>query len=589
MAEKNVIPTGTQIMAMPGPEAELVLNSLPFDIQLERVLQVPWKERMDVIMQSRLARELVQAMPEEEVFWMVKQRGVEDSLPIIARTTHEQFQYLIDIDCWQRDQLLPENCLSWYKMLGRCNIAKVLEWFDQADTALLVASLKQFVSVHKIEEESDFSEEYEFMPPCTIDNINYFRFVSEDAQLVLLPLFKVLLGNDTGCFQSLIEGLIWDSRVESEEEALHWRQSRRAENGFQPFDEAFSMYQPLGDPDLQVQSDTPDTEPSGSAMHEGKEVQLRYALAEDRLPAFLRSVVSVLDAEQLEHFEQLIIALANRLMVADCMEVRDLDDVMRGLRKTAGLMSIGLEHLSSGDLQRACRHLIDQHPEYLFRCGYSLVHHIAQRLRKHSGTVWIADADRFMAFYGTPLADTALGLVRARPLFYEGLVRPESSLYRDFACYSEVAAAGAAVERLIAVDTLLFKHAALEPLELEAFYVRNNAVNDMSELTMTSLLATLLIANSLNLDTHQPLLETSDLILFRNRLEKLAGQDIGRAIEVFAEEAFVWVQDGSASAALEADALRVVIKDCLEPVREVLEACVKPDFDTRYVSAVLLK
>jgi hypothetical protein len=198
MIEKKDIPSGSELMGLPGSEAELVLNSLPFDVQLTCVLQVPWKDRMDVIMQSQSARELVQALPPEEVFWMIKQRGVEDSLPVIARTTHEQFQYLIDLDCWKRDQFVPDNILSWYRMLGRCNIAKVLEWFEQVDDSLLVTGLKTFVSVHKIEEESDYSEEYESMPPCTLDGINFFKFTTEESQLVLLPLLKVLRNNDTG-------------------------------------------------------------------------------------------------------------------------------------------------------------------------------------------------------------------------------------------------------------------------------------------------------------------------------------------------------------------------------------------------------
>jgi hypothetical protein len=64
---------------------------------------------------------------------------------------------------------------------------------------------------------------------------------------------------------------------------------------------------------------------------------------------------------------------------------------------------------------------------------------------------------------------------------------------------------------------------------------------------------------------------------------------MGRAIEVFAEEAFVWVQAMSAPSVFETDTLRTVIKDCLDPLREVLDTCAQPDFDTRYVSAVLLK
>ena len=581
-------PSGSELMALSGPAAELVLNALPFQTQLACVLQVPWKDRMNVIMQSEAARELVQALPAEEVYWMVKQRGIEDSLPVIARTTHEQFQYLIDLDCWQRNQFMPENCLSWYRVLGRCNIAKVLEWFEQADESLLVAGLKQFVSIHKIEEESDFSEEYEAMPPCTLDGINYFKFTTEEAQVVLLPLFKVLLNNEAALFQTLIEGIIWDSRIEAEEDALHWRQSRSAENGFPLFDEALGIYQPLGTHETQAlmsaaRDDTPYSMPPAG------ELQVRYALAEDRLPVFLRSVLPGLDAEQLEHFEQVLITTANKVMVADCREVRDLDDVRHALRKTAGLVAIGLEHLSSGDPCVAQTLAAQQHPELLFRCGYSLVNDIAARVRHHAGAIRTTDMPRFMAFYGTPLADTALGLVRSRPLLYEGLVAQHSSLYRDFESLSEVKAAAGAIERLIAADSLLFNYAALSLPELDDLYVRSCAVSEPCELTMPALLATLLISHSLHPDSRLPLLEPADLTAFAERLRTIAGQDTAGGLDQFAEQALIWLESDIARDALDRQVLKGLVRDCLSPLQEVLEIPAQSGTHVRYVSAVLVK
>ena len=242
-------------------------------------------------------------------------------------------------------------------MLGRCNIAKVLEWFEQADESLLVAGLKQFVSIHKIEEESDFSEEYEAMPPCTLDGINYFKFTTEEAQVVLLPLFKVLLNNEAALFQTLIEGIIWDSRIEAEEDALHWRQSRSAENGFPLFDEALGIYQPLGTHETQTLMSAASDDTLHSMPPAG-ELQVRYALAEDRLPVFLRSVLPGLDAEQLERFEQVLITTANKVMVPTAERSAILTMSAMALRKTAGLVAIGLEHLSSGDPLRrpgSCR------------------------------------------------------------------------------------------------------------------------------------------------------------------------------------------------------------------------------------------
>jgi len=587
--DTNKIPTGADLLAMSGPDAEQALSSLSFKRQLDCILQVPWKERMSVIMQSPSARELVQALPAEEVFWMVKQRGIGDSLPLIARTSHEQFQYLIDLDCWQHDQLVPEACLDWYRMLGRCNQAKVLEWFEQADDCLVVSGLKQFIHVHKIEEESDISEEYDAMPPCTIDGINFFRFESEDAQLVLLPLLRVLLSHDAGRYQSVIEGIIWDPRAESEDEALHWRQNRVAENGFPPFDEALGLYGPLSEDELQKFAPLSSVPVQTTAPGHASVARVRYALEESRLPDFLRAVLGASDVyANRDSFEQQFITTANKIIVADCLEVRDIEDVRRALRKTAGYISIALEYLSAGDFDAAPALLVRHHPQLLFRYGAHLVNSLAARMRRHKGHIWTSDTSRFTCFYGTPLADTGLGLVRSRPLFYEGLVSNGSSLYRDFESRFDLETASAAVDRLIAADRLLFERAGLNIAELAEAYVKNRIVTDPAEITMPALLSTLLIAHSLNLDTLLPLLTISDVQTFADHLSEIEG-DAGAGLALFCDQACAWADGEMAGAAGDTGTFAGLIRDSLEPLADMLTMIRKGSADLRYVSSVLFK
>ena len=176
-----------------------------------------------------------------------------------------------------------------------------------------------------------------------------------------------------------------------------------------------------------------------------------------------------------------------------------------------------------------------------------------------------------MGFYGTPLADTALGLVRSRPLLYEGLVAPHSSLYRDFESLSDVEAAAGAIERLIAADRLLFECAALSLPELDAMYVSSGAVSERFELTMPALLATLLIAHSLHADTRLPLLEPADLTAFAERLRTIAGEDTAGGLDRFAEQALIWLESDISRGALDRQVLKGLVRDCLSPLQEVLE------------------
>jgi hypothetical protein len=399
----------------------------------------------------------------------------------------------------------------------------------------------------------------------------------------------VLHSHDVGRFQSLIEGIIWDPRVESEDEALHWRQNRTAENGFPQFDEAIGLYNPLSEYELQQFVPAPVGSTDRNAARQPSVPRVRYALAADKLPAFLRTVFEFQDGSLgREAFEQLLVATANKVMVADCMEVRDLDDVRRALRKTSGYISIALEHLSAGDPAAASTLFAKHHPQQLFRYGAFLINDLAARVRRHRGRIWISDAARFSSFYGTPLADAGLGLARSRPLFYEGLIPAGGSLYRDFETCAELQAACRAVDRLITADRLLFDCAGLDIAGLDAAYVTSGTVSDIAEISMPALLATLLIAYSLERDTRVPLLSGTDLSAFAQRLLISARGDMAAGLELFCEQACAWARGELAPQTGDSAVVEELIRDCLVPVPDVL-AQLSSAVDLRYTSALFIK
>jgi len=228
-----------------------VFNSLSHEKRAALVIRAPFKDRMDLILMSDDPKALVQDLPEEELYWTIKERGRSDSLAIISRTTHDQFQYLIDVDCWNRDQIDFNNIAEWYILLGKCNETKVVEWFENADERFLISTLKRFMGIFKLEEESDILEEYEDMPNDTFDNVYYFQFVDEDTKLVLMPLLGVLYRYDSSFFYSLINAILYEFTAESDEDAFRWRQVRMSEKGFPEIDEALEVYQFVSDRDIE--------------------------------------------------------------------------------------------------------------------------------------------------------------------------------------------------------------------------------------------------------------------------------------------------------------------------------------------------
>jgi hypothetical protein len=111
--------TDSPLLTLPEDpkEAQKVFQSLPLQNQLELVLRSRGKERLHTLFLSEHSEELVQSLPEQEIFLTVKEVGEKDCLDLISLTTPEQFQYLLDIEFWKRDQLDPEKVLQT-KSLG---------------------------------------------------------------------------------------------------------------------------------------------------------------------------------------------------------------------------------------------------------------------------------------------------------------------------------------------------------------------------------------------------------------------------------------------------------------------------------------
>jgi len=154
--------------------------------------------------------------------------------------------------------------------------------------------------------------------------------------------------------------------------------------------------------------------------------------------------------------------LANKVLVADGLEVKDPEVLKYALRKAAGYMTLGLESLTGGDVKRSAEWLKQNWVHLLFRLGYTRVHQLtfrANRLRKGSGFRWI---DRYHFLADPPLEETLRGLLLRRPLFFEGVTETNWLGFREFGCLHD---ARTTSDRLDLVETLsrIFLRLSLPP------------------------------------------------------------------------------------------------------------------------------
>ncbi len=595
MKEKNVVElkscrdlTPRNIFSLPAPVAEKAFNTLGLPDRVNLVLALPWAKRLDAILMAADSRELLQALPKDEIYWTIKERGIEDSLALISMTSHDQLQYIIDIDCWHGGALNSAAIKTWYQMLSKCHESKVIEMFDNADDEFIIASLKTFFTVSKIEEETDISEEYEEMPDYTIDGIYYFQFLDNDARLFVMPILEVLYQHDRFRFYSLVEGVLWDSRIETEHEALHWRTSRVAEHGFPDFDEAGSIYRFISEEEITaLLASIPVTKANGQPL-EKKDVLLRYVFSDQNIPGFLGEVFRMVeDPVVLDTVQRDMVALSNKILIADVSSKVDSSEIKQALQKVAGYINIAIAQISESNHILACRYLECIHIQTLFSIGYSCILALQSKVKKQISSLWFDQKQLCHAFYDSPWPQTIDGILKFRPQFFNDVAA--GGELKDFAEPGDLAAAEECLALVTTAEIILFEFFKIDLTKLQDKLTAQKSLDSIDKLKCSTLFLTVLINHSLRGEIECLPLTHSDIELF---LDSASMQDSsgGRRIKTaFLEETITWLASSMQKYQMQCNAIDPFVNFCLKLFEDEFGSYdFSKKLDNRFVSTILM-
>ncbi len=580
-----------KLLSMDRQALKGVFNRLSVDQQRDVVMRCPWKERMEFILMSDDSRSLVQSLPEEELYWTIQEIGPDDALPLVSRSSHEQFQYIVDIDCWKRDRMEPGSIFCWYRMLSKCNEAKVIEWFSSADDDFLLQSLQHFVTVFKLEEETDISEEYDNMPVYTLDGRTYFQFSSEEVRTVIMPLMNCLYENDRQRFDSLIEGIMWDSPSELEESAFHWRRARIAEKGFPGMDEAMSLYQHITDREIEMlKRGAGSREEHAAPEVPDSQLKLRYAFKHGMLPDFLAgALLSIEHQERLDTIQHSMTLLANKIIIADCLDVHQRADVRRALSKAAGYMNIGIQYLSGSDCGRAVLMIETIHPEILFRVGNSRVRGVQKAAASLPAQLSLPSTGQVLSFYHSPLSDTLRGLAMSRPLFFEGNVKQGSMVFKDFETLDEIRRTEKVLARIAVIDTLLFTWLGVPAEAVQAGLEASGVLEDSADVTCVSVFLTVLANYLLNKGAQLEPLTVGELQHLLEKVFEIKGSGGWRIRESMLSDILSWLRSFCTIEPDDQEPLDHFIGYCLRSMEEEFSQLVgQKTIEPRYVNGIMV-
>ena len=406
--------------------------------------------RMEALLESAEPAAAVAALSVPDFYFLVREVGLTDAGELLAFATPEQVRGCLDLEIWERDQVQIEATAPWIAALLAVGYEKTTEVWSGLDPELraLVLARHTLILDHALGEAPDDDDD---RPMFTTPD-SFFTIVitaeREDEIRLVYGLIDYLYRGDMELARHTIMAARSELTSELEEMSYRWRSGRMADLGYVEFHEALEVFRPLDPDSVRIGEDTAD--PRAAAGDEARAAGLPAPVAEPMAGSFLgRALELVSDAAEAERLEASLVHLINRVLSASRIKPSEEEAVRLASQHAAATVSLGLEHLCAGRLDRAGAALSSVSLTRLHRLGHSLTLRLGRMARLVAPRALTA---------GEPSQSVLEALLRARPLYPEVLDQPPGGGARPFSSLRELRAAAehltALAARVALVDAL---------------------------------------------------------------------------------------------------------------------------------------
>jgi len=450
------------------------------------LLSLPAKDALDFILDSPQPTALVHSFPEEDLYFMIHEASIEDRLLLLSLASDQQWEFVLDMEGWEKDRLEPASLTRWFDLFLRADPDRLVGGFFNENVELLEFYLFKNIEViirEHDQDPSDFGEDF-----FTFDDVYYMRLINypsehetdddsrESQKEIVVKLLERLAAHDHLRFQEILVEASYILSGEVEEEAYRMRNVRLAEKGFLPFDEAVGIYQPLSPSELEnmgIKREVWDLEQKGTLTVPIYPVRM---LKKDNL--FTRALNDI-EEELRQQIQAEFAGLCNQIISADKKKIRgreQLDDIVK---KACGYISIGLERLASKEnafhagLESST---IKKYPlSRIFRIGYAPVLSIKWKAEKWQESSWAGKNGLSLGFWDEEWLGVLGGVLIQKPLFYDNY--KTGLLYREFLSLEDIMETEKGIDEIIAFDELLsLLPVTLKPLSTYGFLTYKNLI-----------------------------------------------------------------------------------------------------------------
>ncbi|NIA08390.1 MAG: hypothetical protein GWP10_01105 [Nitrospiraceae bacterium] len=418
------------LLTLPGAKAEVLMNKLTLAEQASVVLMTPWERRQEIILLSKNARALVQGLPVEELFWTIKAIGPRDAVHILSLTVAEQLQFIFDLDWWHKAELRPEKIAAWILLLfeaGEDTVASWLQWLMTKDETLLPAILGPFIQVYKRPDDMDIQEVKDKFPPFTLEDVYFLSFKKQALQPILSRFIKKIPEVSPGLYRDILETMLMEDRSENLEMAFRWRRSRIEDYGIPDYYDALDIYAPLEE----------------NQIRRVKAIPYDNGNLDTLLPAFVPSlylgdypvlraaVEGLLGTKAIERIIHEWVGAANKLLMADEVDLDDPEALRRCLFRVSALLNLGLEITTRTENRPPEKLLGSSVVEDIIRLANAMTTRLAAKAHDLTDSGQIPND---LAHLPDSWVDVLKGLLRKRPMLWDST----TSSYHTFSNMSEL-------------------------------------------------------------------------------------------------------------------------------------------------------
>ena len=435
-----------------------IIELTPFRADLARALT----RRGERLLAAADLAEEVAALEPLEAYYIVRELGMDQALPILRELSHEQLQACLDLDCWNRYDFSVDSLDEWLAPFASIDAETLAQTFLSLDYVLQLLFLTQTVTVYdpdtdQVPPEDEGRDTARAMTP---DGFYLLELKMPDLALKVHPfsLLDALYQYDPGATHRLLSEIRVDLPTQIEEEALRFRSGRMEDLGFATPSEAIALFSkpPSSQPMPRPQ------EPLDSAVTRLPSV---YAapLAETTL---LQQALSLVTAQNsLSRLEQELVWAINSAITAYGEKPQDIEHITALVTRVRDTISLGLESLLAQDkppcppdeagASAKAADLLEVWPMTdLFRHGYSATTVLQEEVRQALGdprlAAWYNLSDTEQSDEPADRLESAFvaALLGRQPL-RGGFDPGNAETVRAFANLAEIAAAQVRLKRLV--------------------------------------------------------------------------------------------------------------------------------------------